>query len=56
VRALLDSLLMQEPVEGKDTPGKTSAYKLTLMNKLSQSTKPPKVKERTADLASFTIN
>jgi len=50
VRALLDSLLTQEPVEGKDTPGKTSAYKLTLMKRLSQSTKPSKVKERVADL------
>jgi TnpA family transposase len=50
VRALLDSLLTQEPIEGKDTPGKTSAYKLTLMKRLSQSTKPSKVKERVADL------
>ena len=49
-RGVLDGLLAQEPVEGKDTPGKTSAYKLTLMKKLSQSTKPSKVKERVADL------
>jgi len=39
-RGVLDGLLAQEPVEGQDTPGKTSAYKLTLMKKLSQSTKP----------------
>jgi Domain of unknown function (DUF4158) len=50
VRALLDSLLTQEPVEGTSVPGKTSAYKLTLLKKLSQSTKPSKVKERVADL------
>ena len=49
-RRLLDSLLAQEPVEGGDTPGRTSAYKLTLMKKLSQSTKPSKIKERVADL------
>jgi TnpA family transposase len=49
-RELLNDLLTQEPVEGKDIPGKTSAYKLTLMKKLSQSTKPSKIKERVADL------
>lgn len=49
VRALLDQLLTQEPVGGMATPGKTSAYKLTLMKQLSQSTKPSKVKERVAD-------
>ena len=31
-------------------PGKTSAYKLTLIKKLSESTRPSKVKERVADL------
>ena len=50
VQALLESLLTQEPLEGTSVPGKTSAYKLTLMKKLSQSTKPSKVKERVADL------
>jgi len=35
---------------GDTVPGKTSAYKLTLMKKLSQSTKPSKIKERVADL------
>jgi hypothetical protein len=30
-------------------PGKTVAYKLTLMKKVSQSTEPSKVKERVAD-------
>jgi TnpA family transposase len=49
-REILDGLLKQEPVEGKETPGRTSAYKLTLLKKLSQSTKPSKVKERVADL------
>src|SRR5271157_144237 len=49
-RGLLDSLLTQEPIEGGTAPGKTSAYKLTLMKKLSQSTRPSKIKERVADL------
>ncbi len=49
-RAVLDDLLTQEPLAGDTVPGKTSAYKLTLMKKLSQSTKPSKVKERVADL------
>jgi TnpA family transposase len=49
-RAVLDDLLRQEPLAGDTVPGKTSAYKLTLMKKLSQSTKPSKVKERVADL------
>ena len=51
VRALLDDLLTQEPTVGHTVPGKTSAYKLTLMKKLSQSTKPSKVKERVVDLS-----
>jgi hypothetical protein len=49
-RGLLDGLLTQEPIEGGTAPGKTSAYKLTLMKKLSESTRPSKVKERVADL------
>ncbi|MGH9438151.1 MAG: Tn3 family transposase, partial [Terriglobia bacterium] len=49
-RTVLDKLLTQEPLAGDTVPGKTSAYKLTLMKKLSQSTKPSKVKERVADL------
>lgn len=49
-RKVLDDLLTQEPLAGDTVPGKTSAYKLTLMEKLSQSTKPSKIKERVADL------
>jgi hypothetical protein len=49
-RTLLDDLLTQEPLAGDTVPGKTSAYKLTLMKKLSQSTKPSKIKERATDL------
>lgn len=49
-RALLDALLLQETTEVGSPPGKTVAYKLTSMKKLSQSTKPSKVKERVADL------
>ncbi len=50
-RALLDSLLQQEAADAGGAPGKTSAYKLTGLKKLSQSTKPSTVKERVADLA-----
>ena len=50
VRPLLEDLLTQEPLVGDTVPGKTSAYKLTLMKK-SQSTKPSKVKERVVDLS-----
>ena len=49
-RTLLDSLLTKEPLAGDTVPGKTSAYKLTLIKKLPQPTKPSKVKERVADL------
>lgn len=49
-RALLDALLLQERTDEASTPGTNAAYKLTLMKKLSQSTKPSKVKERVADL------
>ena len=48
-RSILDNLLTQTPRAGETVPGKTSAYKLTLLKKLSQSTKPSKVKERVAD-------
>jgi hypothetical protein len=43
--------LIQEAAKEVIAPGKTSAYRLTLMKKLSQSTKPSKVKERAGDLA-----
>src|SRR5215472_5298518 len=49
-RMVLDDLLTQEPLAGDTVPGKTSAYKLTLMKELSQSSKPSKIKERVADL------
>ena len=48
-RALLDTLLRQENAD-EAAAGSNEAYKLTLMKKLSQSTKPAKVKERVADL------
>src|SRR5271165_3746480 len=48
-RALLDTLLQQES-DGEAAAGSNATYKLTLMKKLSQSTKPAKVKERVADL------
>jgi hypothetical protein len=50
IRALLDTLLRQESAEEEAAAGSNAAYKLTLMKKLSQSTKPAKVKERVADL------
>jgi TnpA family transposase len=43
-RALLDELLLQQAAADGALPGKTSAYKLTLL------TKPSRVKERTQDL------
>ena len=43
--------MIQETANEHIVPGKTSAYRLTLMKKLSQSTKPSKVKERVGDLA-----
>jgi hypothetical protein len=50
VRALLDELLVQEPADAGASVGKTTAYRLTLLKKLSQSTQPAKVKARVADL------
>ena len=49
-RALLDSMMQQQAVEAGAVPGKTSAYRLTALKKLSQSTKPSTVKARVADL------
>jgi hypothetical protein len=40
---------MQEETDDGTPPGKTTAYTLTLMKKLSQSTKSSKVKERAVD-------
>ena len=44
IQTLLDDLFMQE------SSSKTSRYRLTLLKKISQSTKPTKVKERVEDL------
>lgn len=53
-RQLLDTLFVQELLSSqsvaKPVPGKTSAYRLTLLKKLSQSTRPTKVRESIADL------
>ena len=49
-RALLDALLRQPSADEASPPGRTVAYQLTSMKKLSQSTKPSKVKERVEDL------
>jgi TnpA family transposase len=48
-REQLEALFVQMPVEGEQQPGPTSAYQLTLLKKLSQSTRPSKIKERVAD-------
>ena len=51
-RTLLDALFVQShSLDGEAVPSKTAAYKLTLLKKLSQSTKPSKIKERVTDLA-----
>ena len=49
-QALLDSLLQQHAAQAGIAPGKTSAYKLTGLKKLSQSTRAATVKDRLADL------
>jgi hypothetical protein len=50
-REALDELLVQESAgEDEPIPAKTAAYKLTLLKKLSQSTKPSKIKETITDL------
>ncbi len=48
-RTVLDELLTQEQFSAKDQ-SQSSRFKLTLLKKLSQSTKPSKVKERADDL------
>ena len=49
-RQALEALFEQTPLAGEEQPGQTSAYRLTLLKKLSQSTRPSKIKERVADL------
>jgi len=50
-RVLLDGLFVQSPtLDGDPVDSQTAAYKLTLLKKLSQSTKPAKIKERVTDL------
>lgn len=50
-RSLLDALLVQTPSSpGDATPSQTASYRLTLLKKLSQSTRPSRVKESVADL------
>jgi hypothetical protein len=50
-QVLLDGLFVQSPtLDGEPVDSQTAAYKLTLLKKLSQSTKPAKIKERVTDL------
>jgi hypothetical protein len=50
-REAFDELLVQGNAgEDEPVPAKTAAYKLTLLKKLSQSTKPSKIKETITDL------
>jgi hypothetical protein len=50
-REALDELLVQVSAgEDEPVPAKTAAYKLTLLKKLSQSTKPSKIRETITDL------
>ena len=49
-QGLLDALLQQQAIDAGRHPGKTNAYRLTVMKKLSQSTKPSTVKVRVVDL------
>jgi hypothetical protein len=49
-RVLLDGLFVQSPtLDGEPVDSQTAAYKLTLLKKLSQSTKPAKIKERVTE-------
>ena len=42
---------MQSPtLDGEPVDSQTATYKLTLLKKLSQSTKPTKIRERVTDL------
>ena len=51
IKELLDTLFIQSSsLDGNPVDSRTAAYKLTLLKKLSQSTKPSKIKERVADL------
>jgi TnpA family transposase len=50
-RDILEELFVKTPAEDNTAePSKTTRYKLTLLKKLSQSTKPTKVKESVDDL------
>ena len=54
-RDLLEDLFVQPTAdETTEEPSKTTRYKLTLLKKFSQSTKPTKIKERVDDLAYLT--
>jgi TnpA family transposase len=51
-RSLLDTLFVQSAsLDSEPVISATAAYRLTLLKKLSQSTRPSKVKERVTDLA-----
>ena len=50
LRNTFDALFEKTPLAGEQQPGLTSAYQLTLLKKLSQSTQPSKIKEQVADL------
>lgn len=49
-RKRLDELLEKEPAADPDQPGESHAYRLTLLKKFSQSTKPGKIQSSTEDL------
>jgi len=50
-RELLEELFVQTATnEADDSPSVNTRYKLTLLKRISQSTKPTKIKERVADL------
>jgi len=51
VRVSIDDLFVQPGVSRESPASKTAAYKLTLLKKLSQSTRPTRVKERVEDLS-----
>ena len=53
-RQFLDQLFVQShSLDGEENSSPTTAYKLTLLKRFSQSTRPSKVKERVADFKLF---
>ena len=51
LRTIIEDLFVQEKADPGEDPGATSRYRLTLLKRLSQSTRMAEVKQRTIDLS-----